>query len=98
MSYNYLIILSTKEIIDMGLFVVGIIIFIITFFALGFKREQGIGTKWRVNAKQIISLLGIVIAFTGCIKTVPTGHTGVVTVFGTVEPQTYDAGIHFTAP
>ena len=66
MSYNYLIILSTKEIIDMGLFVVGVIIFIITFFALGFKREQGIGTKWRVNAKQIISLIGIVIALTGC--------------------------------
>ena len=60
--------------------------------------ELGIGTKWRVNAKQIISLIGIVIALTGCIKTVPTGHTGVVTVFGTVEPQTYDAGIHFTAP
>ena len=98
MSYNYLITLSTKEIIDMGLFVVGVIIFIITFFALGFKREQGIGTKWRVNAKQIISVIGIVIALTGCIKTVPTGHTGVVTVFGTVEPQTYDAGIHFTAP
>ena len=45
MSYNYLIILSTKEIIDMGLFVMGVIIFIITFFALGLKREQGIGTK-----------------------------------------------------
>ena len=45
MSYNYLITLSTKEIIDMGLFVVGVIIFIITFFALGDSFSSEIVTK-----------------------------------------------------
>lgn len=29
---------------------------------------------------------------------VPTGHTGIVTTFGRVEPQTIQAGVHFVAP
>ena len=32
------------------------------------------------------------------IKTVPTGHTGVVVTFGEVQDYTYEAGVHFNAP
>ena len=42
--------------------------------------------------------LGIVLTLIGCIKTVPTGHTGVVTLFGQVQNYTYEAGIHFCNP
>ena len=34
----------------------------------------------------------------GCIRSVPTGHTGVVTTFGKVENYTLDAGMHFMKP
>lgn len=33
-----------------------------------------------------------------CFRSVPVGHTGVVTVFGKVENYTLDSGAHFTAP
>lgn len=44
------------------------------------------------------TLLGIVLIVLGCIRTVPTGHTGIVTTFGRVRDFTYEAGVHFTAP
>lgn len=43
-------------------------------------------------------VLGIVFIFVGCMKTVPTGSTGIVTTFGRVENYTLDAGVHFMAP
>lgn len=50
----------------------------------------------------ISAIAGILIAlaiFTAsCIRSVPTGHTGVVTTFGKVENYTLDAGIHFMKP
>lgn len=38
------------------------------------------------------------IVFLGCIKTVPTGYTGILTTFGRVEEQTMSAGVHLIAP
>lgn len=43
-------------------------------------------------------LLSIVILLLSCFTSIPTGHTGVVTVFGRVENYTLDSGIHFVAP
>ena len=34
----------------------------------------------------------------GCVKSVPTGHTGIVTTFGKVENYTLEAGVHFINP
>ncbi len=34
----------------------------------------------------------------GCIASIPTGHTGVVTTFGRVEDKTFDAGFNTKAP
>ena len=42
--------------------------------------------------------LGIIIILISCMKTVPTGSTGIVTTFGKVENYTLDAGVHFMAP
>ena len=42
--------------------------------------------------------LGLLITFFGCICNVPTGHTGVVTVFGKVKDETLDSGFHMKTP
>lgn len=34
----------------------------------------------------------------GCIASVPTGHTGILTTFGKVEDVTLEAGLHFKLP
>ena len=39
----------------------------------------------------------LAVAYT-CVTTVPTGHTGVVTVFGRVADYTLDSGFHIKAP
>jgi len=42
--------------------------------------------------------LFLLLTFFGCIVSVETGNTGVVTVFGRVENYTLDAGFHLKAP
>ncbi len=42
--------------------------------------------------------LGILLTFFGCITSVNTGNTGVVTTFGKVENYTLEAGFHLKAP
>ncbi len=44
-----------------------------------------------------IVLLLVVIALSS-ITAIPTGHTGVVTTFGSVEDYTYDSGVHLKFP
>lgn len=43
-------------------------------------------------------LFGIFGTTAGCITTIPTGHTGIVTTFGRVEDYTFEAGVHMKAP
>ena len=43
-------------------------------------------------------ILGVLFVILGCVRTVPTGQTGIVTVFGRVENYTLDSGVHFVAP
>lgn len=42
--------------------------------------------------------VAVVMVVLSMIKTVPTGHTGVVVSFGKVKDYTYEAGVHFDAP
>lgn len=42
--------------------------------------------------------LGILCTFFGCLTSVSTGNTGVVTTFGRVEDYTLEAGFHIKAP
>ncbi len=74
---------------------------IVLFIAGGFKKvSKGAYTEmgWKANPKQFLALIGLIFMIMGCFKTVPTGHTGIVTTFGRVENYTLDAGIHFMAP
>ena len=43
-------------------------------------------------------LLAALLTFLGCMATIPTGHTGIVTTFGKVEDRTFDAGFNLKAP
>ena len=76
-------------------FIMGIIVTIVLFLALGVDwMEKTFGLK----SRQVFCLVGTLFTLIGCIKSVPTGHTGIVTTFGKVENYTLDAGIHFEAP
>ena len=63
------------------------------------KRENG--TIYKANPVGIIGAivaLAVLITVLCCIKTVPTGYTGILTTFGKVEDQTVSAGVHIIAP
>ncbi len=77
-------------------FTTGIIITVALFIALGFTSQNGLA--WRLNKKQLLSILGVLILAISCYVSVPTGHTGVVTTFGRVEDYTLEAGVHFKLP
>ena len=81
----------------MAYIVFGIIVAAVLFIAMGFKKD-GKSTVWKINAKQLLAIVGVVVMFGSCIAQVPTGHTGVVTTFGRVEDYTYEAGVHIKNP
>lgn len=80
----------------MVLFSIGIILTAALFIGLGFVRGKTVA--WRLNGKQLFSLIGVGLIAMSCYTSVPTGHTGVVTTFGSVENYTLEAGIHFKLP
>ena len=79
--------------------ITGILLFIVGFIALGVSYDsRNDVVSWGFKFRQVFSLLFLLICLFGCIKTVPTGHTGVVTSFGRVEDYTLEAGVHFEKP
>ncbi|MBR3895086.1 MAG: prohibitin family protein [Clostridia bacterium] len=79
------------------LFIVGAILLAIAIPLL-FSKTQSKRFLKRVLPGLILLLGSVTLLSVSCLRTVPTGHTGIVTVFGKVENQTYEAGVHFTAP
>ncbi len=77
----------------MFLAVFGIIVTLVLFFTLGVTKGG-----WKMRPRQLLSLFGIVLVVLGCIGSVPTGHTGILTTFGKVEDRTLEAGLHFKLP
>lgn len=80
----------------MVLFSVGLLLTLGLFVGLGFVR--GTRVTWKLNAKQLLSVQGVAVIALSCYVSVPTGHTGVVTTFGSVEDYTLEAGMHFKLP
>jgi len=56
------------------------------------------GKKLGILVVVIVLLLAVAVGGLSCVTTIPTGHTGVVTTFGSVEDYTYDAGVHMKLP
>lgn len=81
----------------MFLFVLGIIATIALFFVLGIELTDE-AVEFHLRGRQIFSLFGLLLCLLSCVRTVPTGCTGIMTTFGRVESQTLDAGMHFVQP
>ena len=66
---------------------------------LGRKNAESTARGHFRGAALVVALVLLAaVIFFSCVTTVPTGHTGVVTTFGSVEDYTYDAGVHFKLP
>jgi len=61
-------------------------------------RPKNLKTKQIIAIVVVLLILAAAGAVVACITTIPTGHTGVVTTFGSVEDYTFDAGVHFKLP
>lgn len=83
----------------MALFVIAIIILLVGVIMFTQGRGKDEKGKGALKLAGIICVL-VAVFFTvlSMIKTVPTGHTGVVVTFGEVQDYTYEAGVHFNAP
>ena len=54
--------------------------------------------NFRIPAGALCIVVCLLLVAVTSIRTVPTGHTGIVTTFGNVENYTYEAGVHISAP
>lgn len=80
----------------MVLLIIGIALALVGVGAWSFLKEEDKTMANVVLFGGLAICVGCIVG--GCIKSVPTGHTGVVTTFGKVEDYTYEAGINFDAP
>lgn len=74
--------------------VVALLAGIIVGIAMMGTNRRSIG--WLVIVGGVV--LAVVCIVPSCLCSVPTGHTGVVTTFGSVEDYTLDAGVHPKLP
>ena len=83
-----------------GLFIFGVIVIIVSILIsiVAEKTTTGGAKNTRVVIRVVGIIIGLVIIGASCIRTVPTGHTGIVTTFGEVESYTYEAGVHVVLP
>ena len=79
------------------LFVVAVLMFIAAVVAI-FSAKKMNKPLLRGLLPTALLVFSVLLAVVSCVRTVPTGHTGIVTTFGKVEDVTYEAGVHFCAP
>lgn len=79
------------------LFVLAILIFVAALATI-FSAKKIQKPLLRGILPTLLLVFSVVLALVSCLRTVPTGHTGIVTTFGKVEDITYEAGVHFCAP
>ena len=80
-----------------ALFIVGLILLAIAV-PLFLAKAKSKRFLTRILPASILGISAAILIVVSCVRTVPTGHTGIVTVFGKVENETYEAGVHVTAP
>ena len=64
------------------------------------ETKEVVDYEWslaRIIALAAVAVVVLIFLFL-CIKTVPTGYTGILTTFGRVEDRTMGAGVHLIAP
>ena len=83
----------------MALFIFAIIILLIgVVLFTQVKGKEGNDRNGIKIGAVVCTVLAAIFIVLSMIKTVPTGHTGVVVIFGKVQDYTYEAGVHFNAP
>ena len=79
------------------LFVLAILFFVVALATI-FAAKKINKPLLRGVLPTVLLVFSVLLALVSCVRTVPTGHTGIVTTFGKVEDITYEAGVHFCAP
>ena len=79
------------------LFVLAIFVFVAAIVAI-LSAKKITQPLLRNLLPATLLVVSVLLSLLSCIRTVPTGHTGIVTTFGKVEDITYEAGVHFCAP
>lgn len=74
--------------------IVSVVVGVVLFLALGFKKKG----QWAINRKQLLALFALLLILPSLFATVPTGHTGIMTLFGDVQDGTLEAGLHTKNP
>jgi len=65
----------------------------------GEKKNKGSGAKKMLGMLGVlIVVIALIVLAACCIRTVPTGYTGILTTFGRVEDSNLDAGMHIKMP
>lgn len=79
-----------------ALFIIGILLLVVAVLLfLGLRKSKPLP---RLLTPSIVGLVAIVMLIGSCVRTVPTEHTGILTVFGKVKDTTLEAGVHVCAP
>lgn len=81
----------------MALFVLSLILLLTALLFFLFSKNAR-ATVLHLIVPLGIGVLAVILLVCSCLRTVPTGHTGIVTVFGRVEETTFESGVHFCAP
>lgn len=81
-----------------SLFVFAMLLGVVGIGVMLMKPNGILNAKMKPVAGSALLVLCVVFGVISCIRTVPTGHTGIVTSFGKVENYTLEAGVHFAAP
>ncbi len=80
-----------------ALFIVGLLLLAVAII-LSFVKAKAKRFLTRTLPALVLAAAAVLLIGVSCVRTVPTGHTGIVTVFGHVKDETYEAGVHFCAP
>lgn len=80
-----------------ALFISGLLILVASVI-LFLTKSKANRFLTRTLPATVMAVIAVALLVVSCMRTVPTGHTGIVTVFGKVEETTYEAGMHFCAP
>ncbi len=67
----------------------------VLFLILGYDKSTN---GWHTRPKQLLALFGLLLILPSLFATVPTGHTGILTLFGEVQNDTLEAGLHMKNP
>jgi len=62
-----------------------------------YKEGQN-SKKVRIIVVAAVAAVFLIILISNCFASIPTGHTGIITTFGKVENETFEAGLHFKLP